>query len=282
MSTRNPLGKGLDSLLGDVRAVQQQEPMSGVAEVEIGLIEPNPDQPRTAFNEESIAALAESLKTQGIMQPLLVRRGENGSMQLIAGERRLRAAQLAGLETVPVIEREATKSDMVVMALVENLQREDLNPYDTAVAIRRLQEEHGLSQEAIAVAVGKSRAAVSNSVRLLNLQQPVQEMLRDGLLEEAAARALLALKPQSQLNAANKVVKKRLSVRQTEALVASHARTTMKKRVNPDVVRLQDELADALSAGVTITQRGKRGGGYLRIQYRNLEQLQDIIERIKN
>ena len=279
--SRTPLGRGLDSLLGVVVAGQPAATDNGVGEIEISQVKPNPKQPRQLFNEDSLAILAVSIKQQGVMQPLLVRRIDDGTLQLISGERRWRAAQVAGLEKVPIIVREATESETVVLALVENLQREDLNPYDSAVAMQRLYQEYGLPQEEIAVAIGKSRASVSNAIRLLNLPKAVLSLLQHGRLEEAAARTLLALPAQSQLSVAQKVVKNGLSVRQTEELVRRHTKSKTAKRVNPDIVQLEDELADALGAGVSITQRGKRGGGYLRIQYRNLEQLQVIIDRIK-
>ncbi|MYD44076.1 MAG: ParB/RepB/Spo0J family partition protein [Gammaproteobacteria bacterium] len=281
MSARNPLGKGLESLLGDISNDQSKTPTPGVMELPIGSIVPNPDQPRQDFNEESIASLAESLKQQGVMQPLIVRADDNGSYQLISGERRWRAAQLAGLLTVPVLEREATASEMLVLGLVENLQREDLSPYDAAVAMQKLIEDHGLSQGDIAQALGKSPGSVSNALRLLRLDKRVLELLRKGQLEEATARTLLSLELSAQFSVAQKVIKKGLSVRQTEALVKRHGRAKTVTRKDADVVRLQDELADSLGAEVTISQRAKRGGGYLRIQYRNLAQLQTIIDRIK-
>ncbi len=278
---RKPLGKGLDALLGDVAHGQSSQQHDGLKEVPISQVRPDPNQPRKVIDEETLAAFAESIKQQGVMHPITVRRVDDGGYQIIMGERRWHAARIAGLTSVPIIERQATDGEAMVLALVENLQREDLNPHDAAVALRRLQEEHGFSQEEIASAVGKSRTAVSNSIRLLNLHKAVQDLLRSGQLEEGSARALLALPVQSQLTVAQKVVKSRLSVRETEKLVRRHDKAKVTKRSNPDIVRLEDELADALGAGVNITQRGKRGGGYLRIQYRNLEQLQHIIDRIK-
>ncbi len=281
MKTRKPLGIGLDSLLGDPLSGQESGTAVRIKEVPIEQIRPNPDQPRQVFNEESLAAFAESVKQQGVVQPLTVRRLGDGSLQIVMGERRWRAAQIAGLATVPVIERAVTDSETVVLALIENLHREDLNPYDEAVALQRLIKDFDVSQESIASAVGKSRAAVSNSIRLLNLHQSVQKLLREGQLEEATARTLLSLPPQMQVSVAGKVIRNQLSVRQTEALVSRYKKSKGQKSRNPDVLRLEDELADALGAGVSITQRGKRGGGYLRIQYKNLDQLQGIIERIR-
>lgn len=279
---RKPLGKGLDALLGEVAQSQSPQSGDGLKEVPISQVKPNPNQPRKVIDEDSLTTFAESIKQQGVMHPITVRRIDDGTYQIIMGERRWHAARIAGLTTVPIIERQATDSEAMVLALVENLQREDLNPYDAAVALQSLQEEHGFSQEEVASAVGKSRPTISNSIRLLNLHKSVRELLRSGELEEGSARALLALPEQSQPNVAQKVVKNRLSVRETENLVRRHNKSNVTKRTNPDTLRLEEELSDALGAGVNITQRGKRGGGYLRIQYRNLEQLQSIIERIKN
>lgn len=279
---RKPLGKGLDALLGEVAHTQSSPSGDGLNEVPIEQVKPNPNQPRKVFDEDSLTAFAESIKQQGVMQPITVRRIDDSTYQIIMGERRWHAARIAGLSTVPVIERQATDSEAMVLALVENLQREDLNPYDAAVALQRLQVEHGYTQEEVASAVGKSRTTISNSIRLLNLHKSVQELLRSGQIDEGSARALLALPEQSQPSVAQKVVKNGLSVRETENLVRRHDKSKVVKRSNPDTLRLEEELSDALGAGVNITQRGKRGGGYLRIQYRNLEQLQNIIERIKN
>ena len=278
---RKPLGKGLDALLGEVAHSQSSKTSDGLKEVPITQVKPNPNQPRKVIDEDSLAAFAESIKRQGVMHPITVRHTDDGTYQIIMGERRWQAARIAGLSTVPIIERQASDSEAMVLALVENLQREDLNPYDAAVALQSLQEEHGFTQEEVARAVGKSRTTISNSIRLLKLHESVQALLRSGQLEEGAARALLALPEQSQPSAAQKVVKNRLSVRETENLVRRHDKSKVVKRSDPDTLRLEEELSDALGAGVNITQRGKRGGGYLRIQYRNLEQLQSIIERIK-
>ena len=279
---RKPLGKGLDALLGEVAHSQSTQSQEGLKEVPLSQVKPNPSQPRKVIDEDSLTAFAESIKQQGVIHPITVRRINDGTYQIIMGERRWQAARMAGLSTVPIIERQATDSEAMVLALVENLQREDLNPHDAAVALRSLQEEHGFSQQEVASAVGKSRATISNSVRLLNLHKSVQDLLRSGELEEGSARALLALPEQSQPSVAQKVVKSGLSVRETENLVRRHNKSKPTKRTNPDTLRLEEELSDALGAGVNITQRGKRGGGYLRIQYRNLEQLQSIVERIKS
>lgn len=279
---RKPLGKGLDALLGEVADSRTSQSGDGLTEVPISQVKPNPNQPRRVLDEDSLVAFAESIKQQGVIHPITVRRVDDGTYQIIMGERRWHAARIAGLTTVPIIERQATDSEAMVLALVENLQREDLNPYDAAVALQSLQDEYGFTQEEVASAVGKSRTTVSNSVRLLSLHKTVHDLLRSGELEEGAARALLALPEQSQPSVAQKVVKNRLSVRETENLVRRHSKSKVVKRTNPDTLRLEEELSDALGAGVNISQRGKRGGGYLRIQYRNLEQLQNIIDRIKN
>lgn len=280
--SRDKLGRGLEALLADV-ATTADETVAGHGgmEVDISNVKPNPNQPRQVFDSESISALAASIKQQGIIHPLLVKRAGDGSFLIISGERRWRAAQIAGLDKVPVFEREVSDHEIIILGLVENLQREDLNAFDEAEAIQNLQNEFALSQDEIGIAIGKSRAAVSNSVRLLNLAKPVQELLREGKIGEANARTLLGLPVEHQHNAAKKVIRSRLSVRQTEELVKKHDRKKKVRRMDADVERLEQELSDELGATVNITRRGKRGGGYLRIQYRNLEQLQAIIKRLR-
>ena len=280
---KNRLGKGLDALLGDARPKVdgQTGEASGYREVDLNRIQPNPNQPRRTFNDDTIKELADSLKEQGMMQPILVRPQANGGFQIISGERRWRAAKEAGLETVPVIEREADDTQVVVLGLVENLQREDLNALDAALAIQRLRETYGLRHEDIAAYVGKSRSTITNSLRLLTLVKPVQSLLQTGELEEGTARTLLGLPEAAQLSVARRAIKERLSVRQVEQIVAQHGKPGGLSRKDPDVARLEEELSDQLGSSVNITSRGKRGGGTLSIKYRNLAQLQTIIERIK-
>ena len=281
MARKPALGKGLDALLGEVDAViGQADTGSGLKEVPTDALQPNPFQPRTQFDEEAIAALAATVQEQGIMQPVLVRPIANGALQIISGERRWRAAKHAGLAVIPIIEREATDQEAVVLALVENLQREELSAYDAAVAMRRLHDDFGMPQGQIATLVGKARSTVSNTIRLLELHKSVQALLRDRKIEEAAARTLINVPASAQRKLANRIVERSYSVRQTEALVKRYLNKKKTKTPDPDVVRLEEDLAEQLGARVFISRRGKRGSGTLRIQYRNLEQLQSIVERI--
>ena len=281
MTTRRALGKGLDSLLGDSAAQSGANRSEGFQNVPIELLKPNTQQPRRLFDEEKIQNLAESMKITGIINPLTVRRLPDNTLEIVAGERRWRAAQIAGLATVPVIIDQSTDAEALVKGLVENIQREDLNPIEQAAAMQHLQDEYGLTQEQIAAETGKSRAAISNLARLLGLPKTVQGFVRSGELDAGKARVLLSLPESLQVSFAKKAISKGLTVRQLEAQVKKHGTNTQRKKINPDVERLQNELAETLGSEVSITQRAKRGGGYLRIQYRNLEQLNSIIERIK-
>lgn len=281
MARKPALGKGLDALLGDVTvSSDERTPQNDLIEVAVDSLQPNPHQPRTAFDAESVTNLAESIRQQGVMQPVLVRRLDNGSLQIVSGERRWRAAKQAGLEAIPAIERQVTDQDAVVLALVENLQREDLSPYEAAVAMQRLQEDYGMPQEQIAALVGRSRATISNSVRLLGLHKTVLALLKERKIEEAAARTLLALPMAAQPGLARRIVERGYSVRQVEEAVKRIVQKKPLKSRDPDVLRLEEELADALGAAITITRRGKRGGGTLKIQYRNLEQLQSLVSKL--
>lgn len=282
MTARRALGKGLDSLLGDTSAQPPDAASDGFQVVPIDRLKPNIDQPRKKFDEATIEKLAETIKAHGILQPLLVRRLTDGTFQITAGERRWRGAQMAGLDAVPVIIQENSDEEGLVKSLIENIQRENLNPIDQALAMQVLQDEYGKSQEEIAAETGKDRSAISNLGRLLKLPPVVRNFVQNGELEAGKARALLGLTEQAlQVSFAKKAISKRLTVRQVETMVKNHSKTLPRKKINPDVARLQNELADVLGSDVSITQRSKRGGGFLRIQYRNLEQLQSIIDRIK-
>lgn len=281
MTARRALGKGLDSLLGDASAQTETGVATGYQNIPIQRLKPNTNQPRTVFDDEETNNLAQSIKIAGVLSPLLVRRLTDNTLEIIAGERRWRAAQIAGLTSVPVIIDESTDAEALMKGLVENIQREDLNPIDQAMAMQRLQDEHGLSQEQIASETGKDRSVISNLGRLLKLPKSIQGFVRNGELEAGKARTLLSLPDNLQVSFAKKAISKRLTVRQLETMVKNHAKVPRRKKINPDVERLQNELAESLGSEVAITQRGKRGGGYLRIQYRNLEQLGSIIDRIK-
>jgi len=240
-------------------------------------------QPRLEFNEESLAELAASIKAQGVMQPVVVRPRAQGGYELVAGERRWRAAQMAGLTNIPAVVKDVTDEQASAMALIENIQREDLNPLEEAQALQRLQEEFDLTQQQVADAVGKSRVAVTNLLRLLNLAPPVRDMLLGGSIEMGHARALLSLDAVGQERIAIEVSSRGLSVRQTEALVRQIQQG--KKAPGPTAVkdadtrRLEQDITEKIGAPVTITYNAK-GKGQLVIRYTNLDELDGILKHI--
>ena len=304
MATKKPkgLGRGLEALLGP----SAQEQATSAALQDDGLphvlalsdLVPGQYQPRTHMDEGALYELAESIKAQGIMQPILVRRlvaGENaGQYEIIAGERRFRAAKLAGLNEVPVLVRDVADEAAAAMALIENMQREDLNPLEEAQGLSRLVQEFGLTHEQAAQAVGRSRSAASNLLRLLNLAEPVQTMLMAGDIDMGHARALLALDRATQITAGNQIAAKKLSVREAEALVkkigADFSLVPQKpqKEKSRDIQRVEEELSDLLMAEVEVRvkKRVKRGGrmedmGELSIQFGSLEALNGLIDRLR-
>jgi len=280
--TRNKgLGRGLDALLGGESAAG-----TSPSTLPLTRLQPGKYQPRTKMNNESLRELAESIKTQGIIQPVLVRAVGNG-YEIIAGERRVRAAALAGLSEVPVIIKQVPDDAALAMALIENIQREDLNPLEEAQGVARLIREFQFTHEQAAQAIGRSRSATSNLLRLINLAAPVQQMVMDEQLDMGHARALLALGAAQQIQLATRIAAERLSVREAEALVAraaggSKGRKTSKKATprSRDIVRLEDELADSLGATVRV-QADARGKGALTIQFSSLDQLDGIVSRLK-
>ncbi|MBI4754776.1 MAG: ParB/RepB/Spo0J family partition protein [Betaproteobacteria bacterium] len=275
------LGRGLDALLAadsaEADSARQQD-------VDVGLLQPGRYQPRTRMDPGSLEELAASIRAQGVMQPILVRPVAGERMEIIAGERRWRAAQLAGLDRVPVLVREIPDEAALAMSLIENIQREDLNPLEEAGGIQRLIDEFGMSHQQAADAVGRSRSATSNLLRLLQLAPQVQEFLMAGDLDMGHARALLALAPAGQIALANRVVSRRHSVRETERLVQrqltpptnpSHA-----PRPDRDLERLQEDLSDALGAQVMI-RTNRKGRGMVTIRFSNLEELEGVLERLR-
>ena len=279
MAKPKGLGRGLDALLGDSGTSAQQDAMR---ELKVHELQPGKYQPRSHMDQAALAALADSIKSQGIMQPILVRKLQSGSYEIIAGERRWRAAQMAGLKQVPVMIREVADEAALAMALIENIQREDLNPIEEASGIQRLINEFALTHEAAAEAVGRSRSAVSNLLRLLNLPKSVQDMLLQGTLDMGHARALLPLATAKQLEAAHEITSKGLSVREAEQLVAKLLKPEIpKKSPSPDrdTARLQEELSQKLGAKVSI-KHDKKGAGQVVIHYADLAQLDGIIQRI--
>ena len=305
MVTKKPkgLGRGLEALLGpkvDDNAAAKTAAAEGLPNtLPLSEMVPGMYQPRTRMDEGALYELAESIKAQGIMQPILVRRlteGANaGKYEIIAGERRSRAAKLAGLDTVPVLVRDVPNEAAAAMALIENIQREDLNPLEEAQGLQRLIIEFGLTHETAAQAVGRSRSAASNLLRLLNLAEPVQTMLMAGDLDMGHARALLALDRAAQITAANQIAAKHMSVREAESLVKKLGAEfnlvpqQPKKEKSRDLKRVEEELSDLLTAqvDVRIKKRVKRQGrieemGELAIQFGSLDELNGLIDKLRS
>src|SRR5438105_3646334 len=302
MATKQPkgLGRGLEALLGPtVSEAEQPGGSPGLpASLLLADMVPGQYQPRTHMDEGALYELAESIKAQGIMQPILVRKlgsGANaGKYEIIAGERRYRAASLAGLDSVPVLVRDVPDESAAAMALIENIQREDLNPLEEAHGLQRLVKEFGLTHEQAAQAVGRSRSAASNLLRLLNLADPVQTMLMAGDLDMGHARALLALERAAQITAANQIAAKKLSVREAERLVKklgaefNLVSPKPKKEKSRDLRRVEEELSDLLTAEVEVRvkKRVKRNGraeemGEVAIQFGSLDELNGLLERLR-
>lgn len=276
------LGRGLDALLAnDVEASNQSASLATLA---VGKLQPGKYQPRTHMDQASLESLADSIRSQGVMQPIIVRLVSDDQYEIIAGERRWRASQLAGLTEVPVIIKEIPDEAALAMALIENIQRENLNPIEEANGIQRLINEFDMTHETAAQAVGRSRSAVTNLLRLQNLHAVVQEMLADSRLDMGHARALLTLDGAKQIAAAEEIVQNQLSVRSAEQLVkklsSAAAAPTKVSAKDRDVLRLQDTLSQQLGAVVTVDV-SKNGSGTLKIRYASLDQLDDIISKIR-
>ncbi len=277
------LGRGLEALLGGDDLPSSDS--GNLTTLAVGNLQPGKYQPRTRMDAGSLEELAASIKAQGLMQPITVRPVGGGRHEIIAGERRWRAAQLAELSEVPVIIREIPDEAALAMSLIENIQREDLNPLEEATGIQRLIDEFGMTHQAAADAVGRSRPATSNLLRLLQLPGPVQELLMAGDIEMGHARSLLALPSADQILTANQVVAKRLSVRETEKLVSSQVKPeedSLKAKPAPDrdVARLEEELADRLGAVVKI-KANRKGAGSLSIEFASLDQLDGLIGKLQ-
>ncbi len=283
MAKPKGLGRGLDALLGDSSSGSGTQQPDSLRDLDVGKLQPGKYQPRAHMDQASLTALADSIKSQGVMQPIIVRKLQQNGYEIIAGERRWRAAQIAGLKQVPVVIREVADEAALAMALIENIQREDLNPIEEALGIQRLINEFAMTHEGAAEAVGRSRSAVSNLLRLLNLPKTVQDMVLQGTLDMGHARALLPLATAKQLEAAHEITHKGLSVREAEKLVAKLLKPEVpKKHLGPDrdTLRLQEDLAEKLGAKVTI-KHDKKGAGQLIIDYADLAQLDGLIQRIK-
>ena len=279
MTKQKGLGRGLDALLdGGSNPNAAGEVLQNL---KISYLQPGKYQPRTSMDEASLAELAESIKTRGVMQPILVRQISGGNYEIIAGERRWRAAQIAGLREVPALIREVEDGAALAMSLIENIQREDLNPLEEAQGIQRLIKEFGMTHQAAGQALGSSRSSVSNLLRLLSLPGSVQKLMMQGRLDMGHGRALLALPSTGQIEIANLVAHKNLSVRETEVLVGRMTgKTSSKKYPDQDVLRLQEEVSAQLGAQVTI-KPGKKHTGNVLIHYSNLEQLDEILIKLR-
>jgi len=288
---RKSLGRGLEALLGNAPESQPQNKNQGMQILGIEEIGPGPFQPRKSIKEEQLKELSQSIEAQGVIQPIVVReRAVQDSTtgikyEIIAGERRWRASQLAGLDSIPVVIKTMTDADAVAIALIENIQRENLNPLEEANAFQRLIIEYEMTHQEVANAVGRARASISNILRLLELPSAVQDLMNESKISMGHARALLAIKDRSmQLEVANLLVEKNLSVRETEGLVRSilegkERKKTTKPKDN-DIVSLEKELSEKLGAKVAI-QHANSGKGRLTISYSSVDELEGILERIK-
>jgi ParB family chromosome partitioning protein len=280
MNKPKGLGRGLDALLGGGEESARKD---AVATLPVGAIQPGRYQPRTRMGEQALRELAASIRAQGLMQPLLVRPVGRDRYELIAGERRWRAAQLAGLAEVPVLVREVPDNAALAMALIENIQREDLNPIEEASGLQRLIDEFRMTHEQAADAVGRSRSATTNLLRLLKLAKPVQAMVMDGLLEMGHARALLGLDGARQVEAAKRIAARGLSAREAEALAARLQRGPAgrrKPRADRDLARLEEEVSERLGTTVQI-RPGRKGSGSIVVHYSGLDHLEQLLKKLR-
>ena len=277
---KKSLGRGLDSLLGERPERQSQ----GILQVPLEDLVPGQYQPRNKMHKDTLEELSKSIKVQGVLQPILARKKASKGYEIVVGERRWRAAQLAGLKTIPTIVKELNNDEAAKIALIENLQREDLNAMDQARGLQRLQIEFNLSQQDLASSVGKSRPTITNLIRLTKLSPVAQELLESGRIEMGHARALLTTEESLQKVLAEEIASKQLSVREAERLVARQdgsrkQKQTQKKR-DPNTIKLEKEISEALGARVGISYN-KKGTGKLIINFKNLDQLQGILDKIK-
>lgn len=281
MHKKRGLGRGLSELLGDVASSPAQEKPQDVQKLPIEFLQRGKYQPRRDMDPEKLKELSDSIAAQGIIQPIIVRKLVDDKYEIIAGERRWRAAQLAELQEVPVLVKDIDDRSVMAVALIENIQREDLNALEEADALHRLLDEFELTHQQIAEAVGKSRATVSNLLRLLDLAAEVKTMLGKGQLEMGHARALLGLDDAKQVEIANKVVKQGLTVRAVEKLVReqNQEKPVVVKKVDPDTLRLQRQLSERTGAKVEINHQ-ENGKGKLIFSYTSLEELEGIINKL--
>jgi ParB family chromosome partitioning protein len=275
------LGRGLAALIGDdssEEAVVQD--IRSLRHVPVELLHPNPNNPRKHFSEEDLESLAKSLKDKGLLQPLVVRPRADGSFEIVAGERRWRASQRAGIHEIPVLIRDLDDKETLEIALIENIQRSDLNALEEARAYRQLLEQYGYTQQQLADAIGKSRSHIANTMRLMSLPEKIQHQIEDGSLTAGHARSLVATDQPQEL--ADKIIKLNLTVRQTEDLVRGQpAKSTKSHKIekDADTKALEKSLTESLGLGVAINHKGKTGGA-VQIQYKTLDQLDEIVRRL--
>lgn len=282
--SKRGLGRGLDALFGIDNPTQQSKPMAEMAEVAISLIDPNPQQPRVSFDEEALAELSASISQLGVIQPITLRKQKDGRYTIISGERRWRASQMAGLETLPAYIRDVDDENLHAMALVENIQRQDLNAIEVALGMRRLVEECGLTQEAMAEKVGKKRSTVANYMRLLSLPEEVQLALKEGLISMGHAKAIAGIDKENQLKALKKCVKRGLSVRQAEALAQKFSEkpaevATEEEEYPESYNRLVEALERLFSESFSI-KRTKSGGSRITIECESDQEVEQLIKRL--
>jgi ParB family chromosome partitioning protein len=279
MKKTRGLGRGLDALLGDDNSSSENQ--GELQQLRLDKLQPGKYQPRSYMDEDSLNSLAASIKSQGLMQPILVRAIAEEKWEIIAGERRWRAAKIAGLFEVPVLIKTVADEAALAMALIENIQREDLNPIEEALGIQRLIEQFQMTHQSAADAVGRSRSAVTNLLRLLNLASEVQDLVMVGKLEMGHARSLLMLDKVQQVGLSKEIVNKALTTREVERRVKEilEPKQQMEKKMDHDVLALEETLSDKIGAKVTISSK-KNGSGRLVIEYDNLEQLDSLINKL--
>lgn len=286
MNTNIPkkgLGRGLSSLMGDTN-ISSTDNVAKSSEVTISIaaLKPSPSQPRRLFDKNSINELAESIKSKGLVQPILVRpsKTNENSYEIIAGERRWRAAQIAQLHEIPAVIKNLDDVEALEIAIIENIQRSDLSPIEEAAGYKRLIDNHGHTQEVLSEIVGKSRSHIANILRLLTLPQSIQDMISEGKISSGHARAIMNSAFPEQL--AEKIINENLSVREAESLAKSKKSTVQKiKLKDPDTIDLEEKISEKLGLNVSINHRGKKGG-YIKIEYKSLDQLELVTQRLKN
>ena len=283
-TSKKGLGRGLSSLMGDAKDISiQTDNTSQETKISIANLKPSPSQPRRLFDKNSINELAESIKSKGLVQPILVRPSpsESGIYEIIAGERRWRAAQIAQLHEIPAVVRQLDDIAALEIAIIENVQRSDLSPIEEAAGYKRLIDNHGHTQEALAEIVGKSRSHIANIIRLLGLPQSIQDMISEGKISPGHARAIMSSAFPEQL--AEKIVNENLSVRDTENLVKPKKNRIKKVKLkDPDTVDLENSLTARLGLKVTVEHKGPKKGGFIKVDYKSLDQLDMITKKLKN